>query len=163
MAEDGTEEGHLIRPAPDWDEWDARAEQIHGITRERLQREGAPHDAVARRMLEVLSGHDLFASAPSWDGQWLSRLLRAARLPRHALRLRDTEEAQRATALAVLERTPMPAEARARRVESLLQAARDAKDRQGAPAHRAVEDARQELRLWQSVRRQAEDAARTAA
>lgn len=160
VGEEGMEEGHLIRPAAGWDEWDAQAERIHGITRERLLREGAPHDAVARRMLDVLSGHQLFASAPSWDGQWLSRLLRAAGLPRHALRLRDTEEAQRATALAVLERSSMTAEARAQQVEALLQAAREAKARQGAPTHRAVEDARQELRLWQSVRRQAEEAAR---
>ena len=29
-------------------------------------------------MVEVLSGHDLCASAPSWDGKWLSALLRAA-------------------------------------------------------------------------------------
>lgn len=82
VAEEGMEEGHLIRPAPGWDEWDAQAEQIHGITRDRLLREGTPHDVVARRMIDVLSGHHLFASAPSWDGQWLSKLLRAAKLPR---------------------------------------------------------------------------------
>lgn len=57
----------------------------------------------------------------------------------------------------------MTAEARAQRVEALLQAAREAKDRQGTPKHRAVDDARQELRLWQSVRRQAEEAARALA
>ena len=40
-------------------------------------------------------GHDLLASAPSWDGKWLSALLRAAGLPRHSLRLRDSDEAMR--------------------------------------------------------------------
>jgi hypothetical protein len=158
VAENGSEEGYLIRPAPGWDEWDAQAEQIHGISRDRLLREGTPHDAVAGRMLDVLSGHDLFASAPSWDGQWLSKLLRAARLPRHALRLRDTEEAHRAVASAVLERTLMTAKARAERIDLLVQAARETKSRQGIPAHRAVDDARQELQLWLSVRRQAEAA-----
>ena len=93
-AEDGSERGSLIRPAPGWEEWSAEAEGIHGITRERLLREGEPHEAVAARLVEQLTGHALYASAPSWDGQWLSRLLRAAGLPRHALRLRDTDEAQ---------------------------------------------------------------------
>ena len=57
-----------------------------------------PHHVLARRMVEVLAGHDLTASAPSWDGKWLSALLRAADIPRHTLRLRDTEEVQRETA-----------------------------------------------------------------
>ncbi|SDB21653.1 3'-5' exonuclease family protein [Belnapia rosea] len=81
-AEDNTEESHLIRPAPGWEEWSAEAEGIHGITRDQLLREGTPHDAVAQRMMETLTGHELFASAPSWDGQWLSKLLRAAGLLR---------------------------------------------------------------------------------
>ena len=93
VFEDGASETHLIQPAPQWTDWDAEAEAIHRISRETLQNEGDPHDAVARRMVDQLSGHSLFASAPSWDGKWLSALLRAAKLPRHALRLRDSDEA----------------------------------------------------------------------
>lgn len=159
VAEDGTEEAHLIRPAPDWEEWSEEAEAIHGLTRERLQREGTPHDVVARRMVAVLDGHELYASAPSWDGQWLSRLLRAAGLPRHALRLRDTEEAQERLALAVMEGSSLPDAARAERVKEVLRAAREAAEGAGPPAHRALEDARAELRLWREVRRRAEAAA----
>jgi hypothetical protein len=102
VFEDGASEAHLIRPAPGWDDWDVAAEAIHRIPRATLLAEGMAHDAVARRMVEQLTGHDLTASAPSWDGKWLSVLLRAAGLPRHALRLRDTDEAQREAARQIL-------------------------------------------------------------
>jgi hypothetical protein len=85
---DGRSESHLILPAPDWTDWDAEAEAIHGIDRSTLLLDGTPHRVVANRMMEVVAGHDLLVSAPSWDGKWLSALLRAAGLPRHSLRLR---------------------------------------------------------------------------
>jgi len=160
VMEDGTGEGHLIRPAPGWEEWDASAERIHGISLERLEREGEAHDGVARRMVEVLSGHALHASAPSWDGQWLSRLLRAAGLPRHALRLRDTDDAQAEVALSELERAGVPGGAREALAKAVLETVRGEEEAKGPPAHRALDDARRELRLWQEVRRRAAEAAR---
>jgi len=108
-AEDGTEMGTLIRPAPGWEEWSDEAERIHGIALDRLRREGMPHETVAKRIVEVLAGQELYASAPSWDGHWLSLLLRASGLPRHALRLRDTEEVQRKAASDILEAAGIPA------------------------------------------------------
>ncbi len=77
VFEDGRSEAHLIRPAPEWTDWDAQAEAVQHIPRDLLLREGAPHDVVAQRMIEALEGHDLLASAPSWDGKWLSALLRS--------------------------------------------------------------------------------------
>lgn len=158
-AEDGSGEGHLIRPAPGWEEWDASAEAVHGIPREQLEREGEPHGAVARRMLEVLRGHDLYASAPSWDGQWLSRLLRAAGQPRHALRLRDTDEAQLLAARAALGGSDLPEGEREAVVLRVIEEARAEDRRAGKPAHRALDDAQRELRLWREVRRRAGEAA----
>jgi hypothetical protein len=149
-AEDGAEENHLIRPAPGWEEWDEGAERIHGIPRERLEREGEPHDCVARHMIEVLTGHALYASAPSWDGQWLSRLLRAAGLPRHALRLRDTEEARRDAALAALSAAGCDPEVHDDLVASVLEAVA-AEAHAADPAHRALADARRELDLIRGV------------
>jgi hypothetical protein len=105
-------------------------------------------------MIEVLAGQDLYASAPSWDGHWLSLLLRAAGLPRHALRLRDTKALQRETANAILDAARIPENRRAALVDDVLAAARRSFDRL-PPAHRALEDARRELRLWQEIRRQA--------
>ncbi len=90
---DGRSETHLIRPAPSWTDWHEDAEAIHHISRSTLLSAGEPHDVVAQRMIDVLSGHDLLASAPSWDGKWLSVLLRGAGLGRRALRLRDTDDA----------------------------------------------------------------------
>ena len=154
-AADGSEEGYLIRPAPGWEEWADSAERVHGIPLERLLREGTSHAVVARRMLQALEGHVLYASAPSWDGQWLSKLLRAAGLPRHALRLRDTEEALRSSAAAILEAAGVPVGSRRDIVEDILGAASLAK-RGEVPAHRALNDARRELQLWQDVCRRAE-------
>ncbi|MCR0981339.1 3'-5' exonuclease [Roseomonas populi] len=156
-AEDGTEENHLIRPAPGWEEWDEGAEAIHGISRERLEREGEPHEAVARRMVAVLTGHDLYVSAPSWDGHWLSLLLRAAGLPRHALRLRDTEEARQGAALSALKAAGLdPAEHSGVLVSILGQMTERAEN--GTPAHRAMEDSRRELALWRETRRRMDEA-----
>ena len=156
-AEDGTEAGHLIRPAPGWEEWSSDAERIHGITLDRLRHEGEPHEVVATHMVQVLSGHDLYASAPSWDGHWLSRLLRAAGLPRHALRLRDTEEVQTRTVIEILDAAGIPSDRQCTLADDILVPTRRAFAK-AAPAHRALDDARRELQLWQEVRRRAEEA-----
>lgn len=145
VFEDGRTETHLIAPAPEWDDWDPASEAIHGIARTTLLAEGMPHAEVASRMVEVLSGHDLLASAPSWDGKWLSALLRSAGLPRHALRLRDTDEAIRETVTevlaAVLKVPRLP-----REVHNLV--ARAGSGNEGPPAHRALADALAERERW---------------
>jgi hypothetical protein len=154
VFEDGMSESHLIRPAHGWDDWDAEAEAIHHIPRETLLRDGLRHDALARRMVAVLTGHDLTASAPSWDGKWLSALLRASGLPRHALRLRDTEEAQRETARNVLQ-DHVAGEQLEAEVERLRVAAIGALP-EAATAHRALADAEVERQRWLAVRDAAE-------
>lgn len=156
-AEDGACETHLIRPAPHWSDWDPAAEAVHGLTRERLFAEGEPHDAVARRTLAALASHELFASAPSWDGKWLSVLLRGAGLPRHALRLKDADEAHRqAVAQALRGRVP-ETEAQGLAATLIEQARRLACD---PPRHRALPDAQAELEIWREVRRLAGEEAR---
>lgn len=159
VFETGEAEAHLIRPAEGWTDWSAEAEAVHGIPRDLLLREGRPAKEVAARAVAVLRGHRLFASAPSWDGQWLSRLLRAGGQPRHALRLRDTEEAQREAAQAVLAAAGLAAPEREAAVQRALREALEAAPRH--PAHRALPDARAELALWQDVRRRAEAALRS--
>jgi len=149
VFEDGASEAHLIRPAPGWDDWDTAAEAIHHIPRATLLAEGVAHDVVARRMVEQLAGHDLTASAPSWDGKWLSTLLRAAGLPRHNLRLRDSDAAQREAARATL-RDIVPADRLDATVESIFIHAIAA--RAGlVTAHRALADAQQERERWRGV------------
>ena len=151
VFEDGASEAHLIRPAPQWNEWDTAAEAIHGIARSELVERGTAHEAVAQRMVDALSGHALFASAPSWDGKWLSALLRAAGLPRRSLRLRDTDEALAETARAILA-AALPEDEVTAAVKSVLAAgfAHDA-----LPAHRALPDAQEERQRWIEVRERA--------
>lgn len=149
VFEDGAGEACLIRPAPDWTDWSDEAQAIHGIDRAELLAKGTSHEEVARRMVDVLTGHTLCASAPSWDGKWLSALLRAAGLPRHALRLRKTDEVLAETARAIL--APVtPADRLAGAIAALV-----ARVEQGAPtappAHRALADAEQERQRWLRV------------
>jgi DNA polymerase III epsilon subunit-like protein len=157
----GGEESHLIRPAPSWNDWSAEAEAIHHLTRERLVTEGKSHDEVAKRMLEVLSGHALYATAPSWDGQWLSKLLRGAGLPRHALRLQDTDVAHEGAISRILQDAGMPDSELAHRAKEILAEARLEDDLEGDPDHRALADAKRELRVWRDVQRRAEEYARS--
>lgn len=141
VLEDGTAEGHLIRPAPNWTDWDVRAEAIHGISREELAGEGVAHDVVCARLVQVFEGNMVYASAPSWDGHWLSMLLRAAGRPRHLLRLKDSEEAFVAAA-----RQHAGADIAAERVAEARQRASTL-----PVAHRAVDDARREWSIWRQL------------
>lgn len=150
-GEDGSQEAHVIRPAPGWSDWDAAAQAIHRISREQLLEKGEPHDQVARRMLDALGEEDVYVTAPSWDGAWLSRLLRAAGLPRHALRLHEADDAHVAGALEILGGDPADPLARAGALDLLLEARRriDA----APPAHRALADAIRERAVFFEVRR----------
>jgi hypothetical protein len=151
IDEGGVGESHLIRPAPGWSDWDPSAEAIHGVPRETLLAEGEPHDEVARRMLARLAGVEIHATAPSWDGKWLSLLLRAAGLPRHALRLTHSLEAHLAAAREILSGATPDAELDEAAAAVVVQAQANRADR--PVRHRALDDARQELELWREVRR----------
>ena len=153
VFEDGTSETYLIAPAPAWTDWDPAAEAIHHIDRVTLVDEGTPAQQVADRMVAVLAGHSLHASAPSWDGKWLNVLFRATGYPKHTLRLRDTDEALADVARSIL-REVVPAAALDAEVETVMVLV-DVRA-SGAPAHRALPDARAEQALWAAVR----DAAR---
>jgi hypothetical protein len=80
VDENGQGESHLIKPAADWSEWSPDSERVHGIRRETLQRQGTPHEQVARRAAAVLAPERalVFADQPAWDGEWLRVLLQAA-------------------------------------------------------------------------------------
>ena len=149
VFENGASADYLIRPAPGWDDWDARAEAIHHIDRATLARHGIAHDVVAATMVEQLTGHALFASAPSWDGKWLSALLRAAGHSRHLLRLQDSDDACRRIAVEALKGF-VPPEALAATVEDLIGSI-SVRPPGVAPAHRALADAQEDFRRWRAV------------
>jgi hypothetical protein len=150
VFEDGRSEAYLIRPAETWTDWDVAAEAIHRIPHEQLLQEGTSFETVAQRMIAALDGYDLLASAPSWDGKWLSALFRAAGLPRHILRLRDSDEAHRECATAILAAV-VPAELLVSTVENLL-ALTEVRAVDAPPAHRALADAEEERQRWLAIR-----------
>ncbi len=150
VFEDGRSRSFLIRPAPDWTDWSSEAEAIHGISRELLEKEGVAVSLIAEEMVETLLDHDLYASAPSWDGKWLSALLRAAGHPRHVLRLQKSDEAFVAVARAILGRSISE--------EEMLPLVNEVIERTepASPAHRALPDALLELERWKRVREEAQ-------
>jgi hypothetical protein len=149
VFEDGRSQAYLIRPAPDWTDWDEEAEAIHRISRSQLVAEGTPHDVVAARMIADLTGHDLLASAPSWDGKWLSALLRGAGLSRRSLRLRDSDDAHRECATAIL--APVIAPERLKEAVAQVLALSEVRAPNQPPAHRALADAEEERARWLMV------------
>jgi hypothetical protein len=154
VFEDGRSRTFLIRPADDWTDWSADAEGIHGISRAQLETEGVPVELVVDEMIEQLAGHDLYASAPSWDGKWLSALLRAAGLPRHTLRLRKSDDAFIDVARGVLGHA-LSDEDIATLVADIVETTEPAT----TPLHRALPDAMLERARWMLVRQASLDRA----
>lgn len=146
VFEDGNSESFLISPLETWTDWDAAAEALHGISREQLAAEGVATDIVARRLVEALQGHQVLASAPSWDGKWLSLLLRSGGLPGHAIRLADTDEALLEFASALLA-PHVPSSEIHRATRKILARAGDHLVGR-RPAHRALPDAQLERERW---------------
>jgi len=64
----------LVRPDPSWTHWDPEAERVHGISRERLAREGLPPAEVEARLGTDLRGALAFSDAPEFDSAWLGAL-----------------------------------------------------------------------------------------
>lgn len=146
VLEDGREQGMLIRPAPQWQDWDPEAEAMHGISRAMLEQQGVHHEEVCGRLVELFRDHRVYASAPSWDGHWLSMLLRAAGRRRHLIRLSgDTEDLFAGAA-----RQRLGPEAAETEIAAMVAAARAVADKEPAP-HRALADARREWQTWQRI------------
>jgi hypothetical protein len=149
VFEDGRSQSFLIRPKPGWVDWSADAQKIHGISRGLLQEKGSDIALVVGEMLSQLSGNELYASSPSWDGKWLSMLLRGAGVPRHALRLRKSDDLFIEEASAILH-------SRAEFDAAVLVGDVIERSEPDNPAHRALPDALLELKRLGLVR----DAAR---
>jgi integrase len=73
----GRSRSWLIRPEPRWVQsgiWDPAAEQLHGITCERLTRYGVPVRVVARELAEAVAGLTVVSDFPPGDFFWLQLL-----------------------------------------------------------------------------------------
>jgi len=80
----GTIERCLIDPAsvPAWTDWDPAAETVHGLTRERLTRNGWSAPYVAETLNQSLAGQTVSTDAPDYDSRWLDRLFSSVGVPR---------------------------------------------------------------------------------
>ena len=81
----------LIRPESGWGEadWDALAEEVHGIGLEELRREGRPAMDVARVVAQLVAGRTLVSDAASFDGRLLARLFEAMPEPAPEVQVLD--------------------------------------------------------------------------
>jgi hypothetical protein len=73
----------LIKPQPGWDYWSETAEEMHGISRAILEKEGMAAEVVAEQLndLAVESGGVLYSDAAFWDEDWIKTLFFAVKLP----------------------------------------------------------------------------------
>lgn len=78
VLEDGQCYESLIRPVPDWRHWDADAERMHGIPRQRLATEGQPALHVCNLLNQVCQGRTLYTDCWVHDYAWLMKLYMTA-------------------------------------------------------------------------------------
>lgn len=71
---DGSLHAWLIRPLKEWTHWQESAEQVHGISRERLQNEGQSLQEVANELNELLAGKTVYSDGWGVDRSWLAKL-----------------------------------------------------------------------------------------
>ncbi len=70
----------LIRPEPEWSDWDHHGAHQHKIGRELLLLKGKPARLVAERLNQQLSGKTVYSYAWNYDHFLLARLSDAANL-----------------------------------------------------------------------------------
>lgn len=78
-ARDNTSDNFLINPdsVAGWDYWDDFAEEIHGIERSTLTRQGINATDACLRLNQGLEGKQVLSDAREFDLFWLSRLYQA--------------------------------------------------------------------------------------
>jgi len=149
VFEDGSEESHFIRPAPRWKQWEPAAQSLHQIPLDLLDANGSPVENVARRLVDELSDHEVYADAPTWDGDWLGILLRSAGLPGGALHLVDIDAGLEELAGAIL--APSLPSSEIPRATRRILADASARFAERPRAQRALADARLSRERWLAV------------
>ncbi len=75
---DGSLHSWLIRPLKEWTHWQDSAENIHGISRERLLNEGQNLRHVADELNMLLQGKIAYSDGWGVDRTWLAKLFHEA-------------------------------------------------------------------------------------
>ncbi len=66
----------LIKPEANWSYWCSTAESMHGISRERLEKEGLTAAQVVDEFMKCveISNRAFYSDAVHWDADWMSTL-----------------------------------------------------------------------------------------
>jgi len=83
--ETGRSDNFFINPdsVSGWRYWDEFAEELHGIDREQLVREGLSVEDACERLNTALDGVTLISDAPEFDSFWVRRLFAASGMRCH--------------------------------------------------------------------------------
>lgn len=73
----------LILPVKSWDHWSAKAEALHGLSRDQLLRNGEHVKDVACELNSLLGATCVYSDHADWDGFWIQRLFAAASIRQH--------------------------------------------------------------------------------
>lgn len=76
----GKIESSLIQPVQGWTHWAKSAEQLTGISRALLKREGRSPTEVLGRLAKAAEGRTIYCDALRYDVFWLQRLVDAAHI-----------------------------------------------------------------------------------
>lgn len=87
----------LIRPEPDWLDWSAQAQGVHGIDLAFAREQGRPASQVAQALNEAFDSGVVFSDACEWEAHWTRRLYDAVGV-RRTWRIGDALPLLRATA-----------------------------------------------------------------
>jgi len=72
----------LIAPQPEWIHWCARAQEVHGISRELIETRGREPYDICMELNHFLGATTTYSDAWTHDSPWLNRLFYAARVNR---------------------------------------------------------------------------------
>ncbi len=153
VGEDGQATAFLIKPDAGWDDWSVASQNIHGIGRGDLAREGQDACRVADFAFRALTAADaVYSDAPAFDQAWLEVLFATAGLAHRPIVLRDVAEAYGAQCLPLLATSAEPADvvANAARIITEADLAEAARHR---CRHRAAENAAGLWWTWREVGR----------
>lgn len=64
----------LVKPEPQWTHWDAHAESLHGLSREKLNAAGKSVKSVALAFNAFMNGLTVYSDAWVVDGPWINHL-----------------------------------------------------------------------------------------
>ncbi|NLT50266.1 MAG: hypothetical protein GXX85_05040 [Ignavibacteria bacterium] len=84
----------LISPetVPGWTDWDFKSEKLHGISKEKLIKEGENPRSVCNNIIEQLAGKTVYTDNPEFDKFWMQELFKACRLDFPEIEFKDSNE-----------------------------------------------------------------------